>query len=127
MRPIDVEAAIVDFASSLGLRIAAYPVPRNLGSSLPFTVIQRTGGSTASKVLDSHDVSLDCYAARWDEAMEAASDVCGMIHEMDGYEVGGAYCYKTQLRTLPYNNPDPNRPDLARVTFSAVVTFREQR
>lgn len=125
MRPIDVEAAVVAFAASKSLDMAAYPVPRNLGVRTPFTVIQRTGGATASKVLDAHDVSFDCYAQRWDEAMDAASDVCGLVHALEGLDVGGAYCFRSQLRTLPYNNPDPNRPDLARVTLSAVLTFRE--
>lgn len=125
MKPIDVEAAVVASAAGYSLDMAAYPVPRELGRRMPLTVLQRTGGSTASKVLDAHDISFDCYAVRWDEAMELANDVCGFIHSLEGQNVGGIMCHRSQLRTLPYNNPDPNRPDLARVTLSAVLTLRE--
>lgn len=125
MRPIDIEAAVADYASSIGLSVGAYPVPRNLGEVLPYTVVQRTGGATVAKVLDEHDVAFDCYAKTWEAASEAASAVCGMVHDMDGQSMGGRYCIMARLRTLPYNNPDPTRPDLPRVTFSATLTARE--
>lgn len=125
MRPIDIEGAVVEFAARKSFDAAAYPVPRELGQRIPLTVVQRTGGATASKVLDAHDVSFDCYAAKWDEAMDLACEACGLVHSMEGEVLEGRRVHRTQLRTLPYNNPDPNRPDLARVTFSASLTVRE--
>lgn len=124
-KPIDVEAALVALAQAFGVDMCAYPVPSNLGVRLPLTVCQRTGGATSSKVLDAHDISLDCYAATWDAAVQAANDACGLIHEAEGQTMGGNRCIKAQLRTLPYNNPDPLRPDLPRVTLSATLTMRE--
>ena len=121
MVPIDVEAAL---AADLGVH--APPVPPSLGSVLPYCAVERVGGGRADLVVDTHYVSFDVWAATWEEAQGEASRLlaaaCSLPRDPSA---SGTWCAVT-VDGMPYDNPDPRRPDLARVTFFVAATCRAE-
>lgn len=119
LRTIDIEGALVD---ALGDNVSAAPVPANMAP--PWVCVWRTGGTRRAYVQDVHNLSIDCYAKTWASAATLASDTMGAITDLEGQTIGGVPCYEVSVMTLPYNNPDPSRPDVPRVTFAVQLATR---
>lgn len=103
---------------------AAPPVPETIGTNLPLVIPERIGGNRSSMVIDAHSVAFDVYASTWAEAQEAAGYVVSAISELPyRSDLVGAY-YQSTITTLPYNNPDPEHPDIPRVSVNAQVLTR---
>ena len=131
VRPIDIEAAMAGWLESNGVTASAPPLSQDYADRLPFVLITRTGGSQRSRVLSTHSIDVDVYAATWAEAQSAANRIAGIVAKAEAEDLtwgdGGRTlrcpCY-TSVSNLPYNNPDPRHPNVPRVTFSATVTTR---
>lgn len=115
--PVDVEAAL---ASALG--IAAPPVPAALAA--PYSCVTSTGGSRSSLVVDRFFADVDCWGADEASALALARGLVARALELPGTEAGGATWCAVSAESLPYLNPDPDEPTLARATFSLAVTAR---
>lgn len=113
----DIETALYEALSDNGYSASAHAVPSTLGRSLPHVHVVRTGGYTYDLVIESHNVDFDVYAADEAEAMEIACDLCGWVRELED-------CYRAEITTLPYGNPDPRHPTIARATFKAQIITR---
>lgn len=129
--PIDIEAALAGYLFGKGVTASAPPLSADYADRLPFVLITRTGGSQRSRVLSTHSIDVDVYAATWAEAQSAANRIAGYVAQAeledltwrDGALTLWCPCY-TSKANMPYNNPDPRHPNVPRVTFSATVTTR---
>jgi len=128
--PLDVEDVLQRDLNTLATRcglscgISGTPVPNNLGNTLPYAVIYNVGGFRSSKVVDTHAVSIDVYAKRWDLAMTTACKVAGMVEGLVDTDGLSHDYHNTAITALPYNNPDPDHADIPRVSFTADVVLR---
>lgn len=129
--PLDIEDALrVDLstAASLGgfsISIAAPPVPYDLGTSLPYAMVERIGGQRDDIVVDTHDVAIDVWADSWADAQLAADKLLGLLCGLPYADDELEHDYLgVQVNALPYNNPDPDHQDVPRVSFTAFVTAR---
>jgi len=113
---IDIEKA---FSEAIG--VSATPVPANLGETLPYTCVFTTGGTRSDIICDMHSMDLDTWDETWAKAMARACELVGLLTGLEGSTVNGVSYARVLITGLPYANPDPDRPDLARVTFSAQV------
>lgn len=122
-KPVDVEYVI---AEALGIH--ATPTPANLGASLPYAIVSRTGGGRADLVVDNHFVDIDVYSYDddWAGATDEAASLIARACELGGTSAAGATVCAVTVETMPYNNPDPDHPSLARSTFSLRVTARAE-
>ena len=111
-------------ASGLSYGISGTPVPSNLGNTLPYVVIYNVGGFRTSRVVDTHAVSIDVYAKRWDLAMDAACKMAGLVENLEDSTGLSLDYHRTAITALPYNNPDPDHADIPRVSFTADVVLR---
>lgn len=120
--PVDIEETIADIYG-----IHATPKPADLGASLPYAVVSRTGGGRADLVVDNHFVDVDVYSDPddWAGATAEASRLLALMADCINKQASnGAVLYAATVEALPYNNPDPDHPTLARSTFSMRVTAR---
>ena len=113
----DIETALYEALSDNGYSASAHAVPSTLGHSLPHVHVVRTGGYAYDLVIESHNVDFDIYADDEATAMETACELCGWVREFDD-------CYRAEITTLPYGNPDPRHPSIARATFKAQIITR---
>lgn len=120
---VDIETALYELLAADGYSASAHAIPETLGQTFPHIHVTRTGGYTYDMVLEQHSVDFDVYAADQADAMEAASGLCGWVRELKGAEVCTP-CYDAEVNTLPYNNPDPRHPTIARATFKAQLLTR---
>ena len=91
--------------------------------ALPHVHVVRTGGLTADLVLEQNNVDFDVYAKAQGDAMAVALDLCGWVRELPQQQVDFT-CYSAEVSVLPYANPDPRHPTLARATFKALIGIR---
>ena len=128
--PNDVEDVLQQDLSTLAASsgfsfgISGSPVPSNLGTSLPWVVVYNVGGFRTSKVVDTHAVSIDVYADRWDLAMDAANKMVGLVESLEDSTGLSIDYHRSAVTALPYNNPDPRHEDIPRVSFTADVVLR---
>lgn len=120
---VDIETALYTALDNDGYSASAHALPASLGSVMPHIHVVRTGGFSSDFVLENHAVDFDVYAETAADAMEAASDLCGWVRELEG-ETLVTHCYKTDITTLPYDNPDPRHPNIGRATFKAQIITR---
>lgn len=120
---LDIETALFNILTTDGHSASAHAIPASLGASLPHIHIVRTGGSNSDMVIDIHNVDFDVYAADQAEAMTTASNFCAWIRSLAG-RTSGVQCYTSEVVTLPYPNPDPLHPTLARATVKAQIRTR---
>lgn len=120
---LDIETALYKALTDDGHSASAHMLPASLGSTLPHIHVTRTGGSNSDLVIDSHNVDFDVYAEDEADAMETASNMCAWIRSLAG-AASNPPCYVSEVTTLPYKNPDPRHPTLARVTVKALITTR---
>lgn len=123
MKPLDIENVMREHVGSqVEYPCSAPPIPQDLEP--PSVVFTRTGGSTSDLVVDSSSVMIHCYGSTWADAMDEANEVAGAVKALpylDNPVTASA------LNTLPYNNYDPQHPDVPRVSFSAIITTRSER
>lgn len=119
-RTIDIEAALVDALDDY--TVSAPPIPIKMQP--PCVCVWRTGGYRRSYVQDVHQVSIDCYGITPARAQELADELTEVIGDLEGSTLGGVPCYSVDITTLPYNNPDPDRANIARITFAAQIVTR---
>lgn len=128
-KSLDIEDALrqdLQAISSDGFFYACLPIPDDLGKHLPMVIIERFGGSRTSHVIDDHTVGLDIYAKHLDDAMRAANCLCNSIELLRDTDGLTADYLDSEVSTIPYTNPDPERPDLSRVSFSISVSTRTE-
>lgn len=118
---VDIEDVV-----SRAVGIHGTPVPADLGASLPYAMVTRTGGGRNGLVVDNHYVDIDVWSESddWAGATEYAARLEAAILESKGCEYAGAVICAASVESHPYNNPDPDHPTLARVTFSMLITTR---
>lgn len=120
---VDIETALYTKLTEDGYSASAHSIPAELGSSSPHIHVVRTGGFNSDLVIDTHQVDFDVYADDAADAMSAASDLCGWVRDLAGEELVTP-CYRSDVSTLPYHNPDPRHPNIARVTLKAQILTR---
>lgn len=120
---VDIETALYNALTTEKYSASAHTVPETLGSSLPHIHVVRTGGYTSDRVIEINNVDFDVYAANDAEAMEAACALCGFVRDLEGTTLDTP-CYKSEVITLPYPNPDPRHPSLGRATLKAQISTR---
>lgn len=119
----DLETALYEKLTLDNYSASAHALPSNLGSTLPHVHVVRTGGYTSDMVIEVNSVDFDVYASDQAEAMSAALDLCDWVRSLNGYRVFTP-CYYSEVTTLPYANPDPRHPNIARATFKAQILTR---
>ena len=119
----DIETALYNALTLRQFSASAHSIPASLGDTLPHVHIVRTGGYTSDRVIESNNVDFDVYGADASEAMSAAVTLCGEVRELEGDDIG-APVYRSEIITLPYSNPDPRHPSIARATFKAQILTR---
>ena len=119
----DIETALYTLLNADKYSASAHAVPASLGSSFPHIHVVRTGGTTSDRVIETHQVDFDVYAADPAQAMEDAANMCAWVRNLSG-ETVGTICYAAEISTLPYNNPDPEHPTFSRATFKAQILTR---
>lgn len=112
-KPIDIEAMLCGLMPVSSL---CAPLPPRFET--PLAYVTRTGGEQIEPNLDAHAVSVDVYADTWQEANDAARDCVEAVRKSAGDAI------RVATANVPYDNTDPSRPDLARVTFTARIIER---
>lgn len=116
----DIETEVYTLLTDDGYSASAHRIPASLSESLPHVHVVRTGGYTSDLVIETINVDFDVYAEDEADATEEACALCGWVRDLTGT---GTY-YRAEITTLPYNNPDPRHPTVARVTFKAQLITR---
>lgn len=120
MRPIDAEDIVQAALNKAGLNACAVPLAPDFDQRLPFALVTRAGGQTYHEAADLHLLSVDVYASTWEGATNAANRAVEIIRGMDGTFDGTVQVYEVDCN-MPYRNPDPNRNDLPRETFTVTI------
>jgi len=115
----DIETELYNMLTEDGRSSSAHSIPASLGDSLPHVHVVRTAGYEADLVIEFNNIDFDIYAEDDAEAMTSAAELCGWVRDLEG-----DYCYRATITTLPYSNPDPRHPDIARATFKAQILTR---
>lgn len=126
---VDIETWMAKLiGEDLELSASAHALPASLGENLPHIHVVRTGGYTSDMVIETHNLDFDVYAEDAADAMQEAADLCGYIRIESSFvtERNGVKLtvYEAEITTLPYSNPDPRHPNLARATFKAQILTR---
>ena len=119
------EATPVDIEHALSLACAAImapPVPDDLMGV--YSVAFATGGHRSEYVRDVRYVDVDTYAEDEQTAIAASSAIVPLLEALQSTTIGGTSWQRVACTTLPYINPDPRRPDLARATASYEISVR---
>lgn len=119
----DIETALYNKLTEDNYSASAHALPADLGGVFPHIHVERTGGTTSDFIIESHSVDFDVYGADQADATEAAADLCAWVRNLGGQMVC-TICYSADVSTLPYNNPDPRHPNIARATFKAQILTR---
>lgn len=115
----DIETALYMRLTASGYSASAHAIPPDLGDTLPHVHVVRTGGYEKDMVIEINRVDFDIYAEDAADAMEEACELCGWIRDL-----AGDFCYTSEITTLPYGNPDPRHPNIARATVKAQILTR---
>ena len=115
----DIETELYELLSEAKYSASAHVIPASLGSDLPHVHVVRTGGYESDLVIETSYIDFDIYAEDAADAMEEAARLTGFVRDL-----AGDYCYASSITTLPYSNPDPRHPDIARATFKAQILTR---
>ena len=115
----DIETELYDLLTKEEYSASAHTLPATLGTELPHIHVVRTGGYESDLVIETSYIDFDVYAEDDPDAMTTAGKLCGWVRDL-----AGDYCYAASIMTLPYHNPDPRHPDIARTTFKAQILTR---
>lgn len=125
VKPIDIEDSLrIDVAEFLdqGITCLAPPAPDDLSAmTVCFVAL---GGGQQTAVSHEFDLSVDCWASGYAEAVSLADTVQGIMASLPFRDTTSGRQYVTSSPMVPYVNPDPRRPTLARVTFRATIGIR---
>lgn len=116
--PADVEQVL---ASAIG-EVHAPPVPTDMEP--PWSMATATGGIRTAYVRDARYVDIDTWA--YDKA-NAMADACALVPKVEalaGRTIDGATVERVSVTALPYDNPDPDRPELARATTGYEIVIK---
>ena len=113
--PIDAEDALrAELQEHTALTVLVPPLPKELpAKSVCVTV---TNGKRSDRVADMFVVSVDVRGPEIADALEDARELAGIVSALES----------TELNTNPYINPDTRRPDIARVSFTALYYARAE-
>ena len=127
--PIDAAWVIQNECSKLDYikRVSCDPA-LDFEGDLPFCLIEQTGGVTTSLVTDMHYLSFDLYADTYANAKAIACKLIGYLRSLVSDKIGNdeiGYCtiYKVES-DIPRDNPDPQLPQIPRVSFDVNLTTR---
>lgn len=108
----------------VNLDAACTPLPERFATRLPFVWIQPLGGTRRDMVVDMTTVTCGVYAATWAAATDAAQLAHAIILNLP-YEPDRLSDWKQSTAlNLPYEDPDPDRPDLPRVSFTVSLVMK---
>lgn len=123
--PIDIADAVQEALNASGIAACAQPLPRDLGSALPITLVQPIeGGSRSSVVIDRMPVRLYTWDGTDEGACRESRRAFAALAAMAGEVIGGSQCYRVEASSTPYAAYDPDHPTLARYGFTADVYVR---
>ncbi|KAA8831470.1 hypothetical protein EMO89_01675 [Bifidobacterium tissieri] len=106
------------------LDAACTPLPQDMPTRLPFAWIRALGGTRRDLVIDETMITVGVYAATWATALDAARVAHAILLRLP-YEHDALTSWKRiDALNLPYEDPDPDRPDLARISFTLTVTCK---
>lgn len=124
---IDIADAVQAALNAAGTNACARPIPRDLASVLPLTLVEPLGGGERrAVVLDRFPIRLSTWASTNAGAMQEAMLAMGRLLALEGGTVGGVPCYRVTLVSEPYEFVDPLHPDLQRVIQTAHLWVRTQ-
>ena len=112
---VDIEDVLRTQIGDSTLTASANPLPPSF--TLPYALVTALGGTTHDLVIDELRASVDVYADTWANAHTYAQIALARTR-------GLQTAYFVEVDALPYHNPDPLRPDLARVTFDLTIGVR---
>ena len=115
----DIETALYEQFTDDGYSASCHAIPSTLGQNMPHIHIVRTGGYEADLVVETNYIDFDVYADNDADCMAIASHLCGYVRDIP-------WAYMSEISTLPYHNPDPRHPSVARVTFKAQIVTRTE-
>lgn len=123
--PVDIADIVQSALNAHGVTACAEPLPRNLGASLPLTLVQPMGGSSRQDVaLDRFAVRLYTYADEPETAISTASLAIAALCLIEGEVVDGTQVYHVQPTSMAYPANDPDHPTLSRACSTAYVWAR---
>jgi phage tail protein X len=119
----DIATALYERLTADGYSASAHVIPAAVETMLPHIHVTRTGGPTSDRVIEENNVAFDVYAETQADADSVASYLCGWVRALEGTTVDTP-CYKSEIVSTPYPNPDPRHPNIGRATFKAQIAVR---
>lgn len=121
--PHDYAELMASELTNAGFTAQPTPTPEDLGSELPVVIVSAPGGTRLNMVIDNPLFSVDVYAATIAAAMDTAREAFAVVCRLPFSPALNQWRDCT-VQSLPYENPDPRHPSLARVSFTANVAIR---
>jgi len=123
--PADVEYAVEKYLESgfVANGWGVLKVDTQIPAGDTFVVAFTTGGQDRTTVSGTDRVVFDCYAPRAALAQKLAARVFALIKDLDSRFIDGVQFYDV-TPTKPANYPNPDKPDLFRYQFNAVIHAR---
>ena len=122
--PIDIADVLQAALNEGGRAACARPLPYDLASSLPLTLVETIGGSRRDVVLDRFAVRFYTWADTEADAIAESSFVMAWLLAHEGERMGGTTVYRVAPSAMPYPAHDTSHPDLSRACFTAYVYAR---
>lgn len=124
VKPIDIGYCMaVDIGELTDAECVPSPAPDDIAENL--VCFMPVGGSEQTLVSHEYSVRVDCYALKYGDAIELANDVAGLVASLPFRSPSSGRHYPTaSINAIPYENPDPLRPQIPRVSFRAEVGVR---
>ena len=119
IQPADLEWVVADY---LDARLDV-PASDALKGDGPQVVVFSTGGVTRTLVSSEVRVVFDAYALQPGAAHILSARVYALVRDLDSRLVGGVQFYDVDPGP-PYSFPNPDKPDLYRFQFSALIHAR---
>lgn len=122
LAPADVEYTVREYLKPA----LTVPVSSKLSKAKGQVVAFSLGGSEATIVSGRPRLVFDCYGEREAPAWELVQKVWALVKDLDCRLIGGVKFYEIGVE-LPINLPHPDRPDLYRYQFNAIIHARHVR
>lgn len=122
---IDIADAVQSALNGLGTNACARPLPHDMASRLPITLVEPLGGGERiAVVLDRMPIRMTTWARTPAEAAEESALAFARLTSCVGQNIGGVPCYRVSSTSEPYEAPDPAHPELPRVIQTAHLWVR---
>lgn len=115
MYSVDIADLLRTAIEGEGFTASANPLPPDFQT--PYALVTPLGGITTEKVIDHLRASVDVYTDTWTNGYTYSQIALERARGLQG-------AYLVEVESLPYHNPDPLRPDLARMTFNLNILIR---